>query len=100
MITEVYALYLPQFHQTQENDEWWGEGFTEWNSVKSAKRLNSKSRQPRVPLEGYYDLSEVMAIRRQAEMANHYGVDGFAIYHYYTNERLLLNKPAEILLFL
>lgn len=98
MNTEVYALYLPQFHRTKENDEWWGEGFTEWNSVKSAKKLHAKSRQPRVPLEGYYDLSDVESIRRQAELACHYSVDGFAIYHYYTNGRLLLNKPSEILL--
>lgn len=95
---KIYALYLPQFHRIKENDEWWGEGFTEWNSVKDAKRLSRYSYQPRVPLEGYYDLSDVNTIRHQAEIAKKYGLDGFAIYHYYSNGRLLLEKPAELLL--
>lgn len=95
---KIYALYLPQFHQTKENDEWWGVGFTEWNAVKSAKKYSRFSRQPRIPLNGYYDLSKVEDIKYQAEIARKYSVDGFAIYHYYSNGKILLGKPAELLL--
>ena len=99
MDTKILALYLPQFHQIPENDEWWEEGFTEWNVVKRAKKLSKYSIQPRIPLEmNYYDLSKVESIRKQAVLAKEYNVDGFVIYSYYSNGKMLLEKPAKIIL--
>ena len=96
---EFWALYLPAFHRIKENDEWWGEGFTEWDNVKKGRPFFSGHKQPMVPLNGYYDLANVETLAMQAEIANKYGVDGFIFYHYwFKNGKKLLEKPAEMLL--
>lgn len=95
----VYALYLPAFHQIKENDEWWGEGFTEWDNVKKGKPLFNGHVQPKKPMNSnYYDLSKKKALSEQAELANRYGIDGFICYHYWFNGKKLLEKPCEIVL--
>ncbi len=37
---KVLAMYLPQFHRVDENDEWWGEGYTEWNYLMAVSFLS------------------------------------------------------------
>lgn len=96
---KIIPVYLPQFHRILENDEWWGEGFTEWVNVRGAKPLFDGHNQPRVPLkENYYDLSDVETLRWQCRLAREYGIYGFCMYHYWVNGKLLLNKPMEMLL--
>lgn len=98
---KVLALYLPQFHTIPENDEWWGEGYTEWTAVKNAQPLYKNHREPRIPLDyNYYDLADEtgQVWKWQADMARQYGVYGFCIYHYWFDGRQLLQKPMEILL--
>ncbi len=95
---KILAINLPAFHRVPENDEWWGEGFTEWDNVKGGKPMYSGHNQPFVPLEGYYDLSRPEDIRRQTELATEYGVYGFIYYHYwFDTHRQIFEKPVEML---
>jgi len=98
--TKIFAFYLPQFHETPENNEFWGEGFTDWHSVKNAESYFVGHNQPKVPLnENYYDLSKVESLRFQAELAKKSGISGFCMYHYwFENDKKVLYKPAELLL--
>ena len=99
METKVLALYLPQYHSIPENDQWWGEGFTDWVNVRKAKPLFKGHEQPITPLaNNYYDLTKIESLRKQAELAQKYNVFGFCFYHYWFNGKKLLEKPCELLL--
>lgn len=96
---KYYAFYLPQYHPTPENDEWWGQNFTEWYNVTKTKPLFSGHYQPHLPIDvGFYDLRLDSIREMQAKMARDYGVDGFVYYHYWFHGKKLLEKPLEMLL--
>tara|TARA_B110000438_G_C15803174_1_gene646092 strand:- start:725 stop:1912 length:1188 start_codon:yes stop_codon:yes gene_type:complete len=95
---KIYAYYLPQFHETKENNEWWGKGFTEWDNVRKAQKNFSDHNQPRIPLDNnYYDLSIKDNILWQANLARQYCIAGFNIYHYWHSGKQLLSLPIKIL---
>ena len=95
----IIAFYLPQFHEIQQNNEWWGKGFTEWVNVKKAKPLNKSHYQPRIPMNNnYYDLTDLTTLQWQQKIAKEHGIYGFCYYHYWYEGEQLLQKPAEIML--
>lgn len=97
---KILAMYLPQYHQVKENDEWWGEGYTDWVSAQRAVPYFEGHNQPRIPQDGnYYDLLSKKTMVWQADLMRQYGIDGMCIYHYWFKDgRQILEKPVENLL--
>ena len=96
----LLGFYLPQYHQSASNDEFWGEGFTDWENVESAAPLFHGHQQPLSPPDfvGLYDLSDPLELARQAVQVNKSGLDGLIFYHYWFNGRTELRTPLENLL--
>lgn len=94
-----YAFFLPQFYEIEENNKWWGKGFTEWTNVKNARSLYPGHLQPKHPLNNsYYNLLNKDTVVWQTNLMNEYHIDGLIYYHYYFSGKLLMEKPAENLL--
>ena len=96
---KTLAFYFPQYHPFEENDRFWGKGFTEWTNVAKAKPLFTSHYQPHLPVHvGYYDLRLVENMVEQAKLAKSYGVDGFAYHFYWFAGRTVMETPLQNML--
>lgn len=94
------TFYLPRFHPIPENDEWWGPGFTEWTNTAKARPLFRGHVQPHLPADvGFYDLRLSESRAARSELAQQYGVEAFAYWHYWFGggRRILVRPFAEVL---
>ncbi len=97
---KVLSYYLPQFHFTPENDLWHGKDFTEWSKVQAANPLFVGHYQQHIPHPdiGCYKLDTPETLVRQADQMRQAGVHGQVFYHYWFSGRMILEKPAQMLL--
>lgn len=92
-------MYLPQFHEFEENNRFWGKGFTEWTCVNRVSEVceGHYIRKPHKDI-GYYCLKDASVRQKQGEMAKEYGVYGFCYYHYWFGGKVLMQLPLELML--
>ena len=103
-IIKLNAIYFPQFHNSKENNKFWGDGFTEWTLLKPFQD-NITIRENSIPILkphadiGYYSLDNINTFKSQCVMAKSYGLNGFVIYHYwFGNSHSVLDKVEEHIL--
>ena len=90
------AYYLGQFHPLEENNQFWGEGFTEWHNVAKARPLFPGHVQPVLPGKfGFYDLRCDETIVEQFDYAKEIGVDAFCYWHYWFAGKRVLHRPLD-----
>ena len=92
---DVMAIYFPSWHPDARYAEWYGEGFSEWELLKTTKPLFDGHRQPKVPSWGYFDESDPVWMERQIELAANHGVDGFIFDWYWYQGEKFLEKALE-----
>jgi hypothetical protein len=93
------AYYLGQYHPLEENDRFWGPGFTEWHNVAKARQLYPGHRQPRLPgALGFYDLRCPETLVNQIKYSHEIGITAFSYWHYWFAGRRLLHRPLDDML--
>jgi len=97
---KVLAYYFAQYHSFPENDIVFGKGFSDWNLFD--KNNPALSESP-FPLEqpdglGYYDPTQLSVRKSQTKLAEKYGVDGFIYYHYWLENKPVMDKVLNNLL--
>lgn len=94
------AYYLPQFHEIDENNQWWGSGFTEWQQLRAAQQYYpwQEIRKPIAPY-GEYSLLDPKVVEWQSSISKQHGIDGFIVFDYwFGNQKKLLDKPMQMVL--
>ena len=96
---KIFTHIFPQFHEIEENNKFWGEGFTEWWNVRKTFQIHNKH----LPLHpdsdiGYYNLLDFHNRKRWDLYAEDNGIYGFVFCHYWFSKGIVMNKVIDKML--
>ncbi|MBI4978862.1 MAG: glycoside hydrolase family 99-like domain-containing protein [Spirochaetes bacterium] len=74
---DIVSVYYPHWHTYDHGISWKGEGWTEWEGVKSAVPRFEGHLQPKKPVWGYFDESDPLWAGREIDLAADHGIDVF-----------------------
>jgi hypothetical protein len=93
---EIAVYYFPNYHPGDpRNTQYKGNGWCEWELVKTATPRFPGHDQPKVPLWGYTDESDPQVMARKIDAAADNGVDAFIFDWYYYNDGPFLNGGLD-----
>jgi hypothetical protein len=93
---EVGVYYFPGYHPDPLVSQWHGQaGWTEWELLRQAKPRFANHQQPKVPLWGYGDESNVAEMTLKADSAAAHGINHFLFDWYHYEGREFLNGALD-----
>ncbi len=93
---EVACYYFGNYHPSDaRNEKAKGKGWSEWELVKAAKPRFPGHVQPKVPLWGYTDESNPLAMAQKIEAAATHGIDAFIFDWYHFEDGPFLGRPLN-----
>lgn len=87
---QVVAIYCPLWHNYDHASSWKGEGWCEWELLKSAIPRFSGHHQPLEPEWGCFDESDPDWTSREIDLAADHGIDVFLFdWYWYSGVRIM-----------
>ena len=91
----VVAVYCPLWHPYDHASSWKGEGWCEWELLKTAPSRFPGHYQPLVPEWGYFDESDPAWTAREIDLAADHGIDVFLYDWYWYSGVKLMEEALE-----
>jgi hypothetical protein len=92
---EVVAIYCPLWHNYDHASSWKGEGWCEWELVKTAVPRFDGHYQPYRPTWGCFDESNPAWSAKEISLAATHGVDVFLVDWYWYNGVRIMEEALE-----
>ncbi len=92
---EVAAVYCPLWHPYDHASSWKGEGWTEWELLKSTKPRYKGHYQPIKPTWGCFNESDPKWAAKEIALAADHGIDVFLVDWYWYSGVQLMHEALE-----